>query len=164
MQQIPLHIIVPNRLTRVAPGTYRFHTTIPPRRGQIQYFAFPGHPSAIAVRVQIPFDGKRMHPDHGIGKSSRTMMAVPLSPRMIGEESSRWFVDLDPPQEPTGTALDPVHHVGPMENLQTVDRHPDGSLLWLYWGNRELPEYETPYDSPAPTVPIPATVTFTVRI
>ena len=60
---------------------------------------------------------------------------------------------------PPGEPVDPVHHVGPMETLQSLVVNDEPGTQQIFWENRGRPEYATQYDGPAPDVPIHAELT-----
>ena len=64
-----------------------------------------------------------------------------------------------PIPQKAGVPLDKEHHIGPMQHVETVITGNLTGLWKLDWDNRGIPEYETPYDSPPPDVPIPASLT-----
>jgi hypothetical protein len=146
MQQIPLQIITPDALKQVAPGVMMFHTNIPPRHIEYRYFVLHDSVTAVHIRIDIPFAGPS-YPLNFLGRRNISN----------GNWSSQFNVGL----LATGPALDPLHHVGPMDDLEAINPQPNLSAFWhVLWENRGLPEYETQYRPPAPTVPISATVTF----
>jgi len=57
--------------------------------------------------------------------------------------------------------VDAEHNVGPMEQLDLLTTRIDPGTGYVFWENRGRPEYETPYDPPAPDVPIRGTLTLT---
>ena len=57
--------------------------------------------------------------------------------------------------------MDAAHHVGPMENLQSLVANDEPGTQEIFWENRGRPEYATQYDGPAPDVPIHGTLTVT---
>lgn len=146
MQQIPLQIIAPDALSEIAPGVMTFHTNLPPRHIESRYFVLPDRVTAVHVRINIPFGGPSF-PSYLLGR--RTV------------SNGDWISQFNVGILATGPALDPLHYVGPMDDLEVINPQPNPSAFWrVTWENRGLPEYETQYMPPAPTVPIPATVTF----
>jgi len=146
MQAIPLHVIVPETL-RSEAGVAVFRTEIAPRRTDSRYFAFPGDVQAIHVHVRKPFGGstgEAIDPaieDVSVAESLGIWMRL------------RWSI----PQ--FSLPIDAADHVGPLSDLEAL-LAPSKGPINLYWENRGRPEYETPYEPPAPTVPEVAIATF----
>jgi len=152
MQQIPLHVIVPEPLTTTALGVKTFHTFIPPRRSASEYFMLPDNPSAVRIEVSTPYTGS----NNPYNSPTNPIAFFGLSYVSNGTWSKSWLKGI----RPKGPALDMLHHVGPIDNLRAIDPQPTASWWFVYLQSRGAPEYETQYDPPAPTVPIPVTIAF----
>src|SRR5262249_29268885 len=62
---------------------------------------------------------------------------------------------------PTDLPVDAVHHVGPMQEFESLVPNAEPGVQTISWDNRFRPEVETEYDPPAPDIPIRATLTVT---
>jgi hypothetical protein len=141
MQEIPLMTRAPVQMAPIAPGLRRLQTEIAPRRFLVDLFISDPHAQAARISIAIPEDCKA---------------PVPGTPNVLTPDVQRvQFIAV----EPTGQALDAIHHVGPMRHCELIATGNFNGLWSLGWGNRGAPEYETSYDAPAPDVPISATLT-----
>jgi hypothetical protein len=138
-------IRAPERPVRAAPGVDVYRRTLAPREVERMYFRIDEGVQAMHVAVDVPWTG----PAH-ISLRSFTLGPEPDGGRVAFTTT---------PTAPDGPPVDAAHHVGPMEHFErqtTSVRAGTGSFLWE---NRGRPEYETPYDAPAPDVPVTATLT-----
>jgi hypothetical protein len=145
MQEVPLMVRAPERPGQAAPGVEVYRRTLAPRNVERMYFRIEEGVQAMRVAVDAPWTG----PAH------LSLRSLTLEPEPAGGRVS--FTS--PATAPDGPPVDAAHHVGPMEHFarQTASvRAGTGSFLWE---NRGRPEYETPYDPPAPDVPVTATLT-----
>ena len=141
MQEIPLEMRAPQPMEVVAPGVERYQTEIEPRRTQFLHFTVGRKAQAVRISIAIADDGS--------ASDRRTVSVTQPSTANVLQLST----------SEAGVPVNALHHVGPMQLFETVAEGNLGGIWSLYWGNRGLPEYETPYDKPAPDVPIPATLT-----
>jgi hypothetical protein len=139
MQLVPLSLKVPDVPRTLAPGVERYEATIAPRRAAARVIYLGDDVQAARYGMQIPYERND---------------ASGFMPGPSGRRSG------DKP--PTGDPVDAVHHVGPMESFGSLVANEKSGFQEVLWENRGLhAEYETPYDPPAPTVPITGTVTVT---
>jgi len=151
---VPLEVRAPQQMDEAVPGVARYQTELEPRGFQYRNFTLDARAQAVRVSVRVPYDGTG-------GKGLR------LDP---GRGNGIFFARMST----EGPPIDPVHHVGSLQGYERIldsndlEREAMASYLpgtafdrmWgLYWENRGQPEYETPYDEPAPDVPIHATLT-----
>jgi len=149
MHEIPLEIKSPHDvLETIAAGVNRLTTRIPPRRLLRHKIAVDPRAQAIRVGIEIPFDGK---PGFGPELAGPHFQMTAFTP-LTSEPNAG-------PSKPPDATIDSQHHIGPMRRLEgIIDANARG--LWtLAWDNRGTPEYENPYDEPAPDEPLVATMT-----
>ncbi|HEY0339567.1 MAG TPA: hypothetical protein VGC34_02075, partial [Steroidobacteraceae bacterium] len=139
MQEVPLAVRVPEHPNKVTADVEEYDARIPPRRADIRYIRLPANVQAARYTMRIPGDG-----------------GSPLSVAYIFPGFQR-YIDWDVP--PATAAANSPHHIGPMQQFESLVRADTMKTQPVYWGNRGLPEYETPYDAPAPDVAIDATLT-----
>ncbi len=143
MLEVPISVRAPEVPKVVAPGVESYEATIPPRRVNYRYFRIDEGVEAMRATVDIPWGG----PDF---ISARGMEFGP------GGE----YLNFDPSDKmPSGKPADAVHNVGPMEHFEALTADVRAGTGSVFWENRGRPEYETPYDPPAPDVPITGTLT-----
>jgi hypothetical protein len=139
MQEVPLSIRVPELPTNVAPGVEEYRARIEPRRADIRYIRLPDGVQAARYTMRIPGDG------------GSALSAAYIFPGFLR------YADRNVPS--TAAAADSPHHIGPIQQFESLVRVDSVKTEPVYWGNRSLPEYETPYDAPAPDVPIEGVLT-----
>jgi hypothetical protein len=137
MKDIPLSMLVPEVPQNIAPGVDRYESTILPLRSDYRYVDVGTEAQATRYIMTIHFTGTpiccsaRIFPGfHYVGN---------------GQDSSG--------------PIDSIHHVGPLETLESLIANDQPSTKQIFWDNRGLSEYATPYDGPAPDVPIHAALT-----
>jgi len=140
MHEIPLEVRAPQRMQTIVPGVQRYETRIPPRKREQQVFVVDSRAQAIGVSIEMPDVGFRGPGDVALTAPGQQVTYFPI------------------PQK-AGVPLDKEHHIGPMQHVETVISGTLTGLWKLDWDNRGIPEYETPYDSPAPDLPISARLT-----
>ena len=141
MGDVPLEVKAPELGREVAPGVVRFTSKILPLTSESHFLEVGSDVQAVRYEIRAPYVG-------------------PASILYAPGIRSR---DVMPPGEP----IDPVHHVGPMETLESLVINSEPGIQEIYWENRGRPEYMTPYDPPATDAPrhVELTVTrFTVGI
>jgi hypothetical protein len=138
MQDVPLSVRAPETPEKTAPGVDRYESTIPPLTSQNLYVRVGDDVQAARYVIKIPYTG----PDN-------------ISTRF--EPGLPYRTETTPPGEP----VDAAHHVGPMETLESLMANDEPGNQEIYWENFGRPEYATPYDGPAPDVPIHAELTVT---
>jgi hypothetical protein len=141
MEEIPLMTRAPAQIAIVAPGVRQLQSLIAPRRVESQHFEVDPHAQAVAMSVEIPEDCEAQ---------------VPGGPTVWGADYQRVrFASVDT----AGPPVDPIHHVGPIRHCESILTGDLSGLWTVAWDNRGAAEYETPYDPPAPDIPIAATLT-----
>jgi hypothetical protein len=133
MQDVPLSVRVPEVPEKIAPGVDRYKSIIEPLRSERRYPWVGDDVQAARYVMRIPYTG----PEN-------------ISTR--GFPGGRYRDTKEPPGEP----VDAVHHVGPMETLESLVRNDEPGTQEVFRENRGRPEYATVYDGPAPDVPIHA--------
>ena len=143
MEEVPLSIEAPDVPEVLGTGVERYEATTPPRHEEYGYVELGEDVEAARLTMKIPFDG-------GEGISGRRL---PPNLRNAHDDATG----------PVGEPVDVVHHVGPLESLETLFANTKPGIQQFYWENRgSHAEYETQYDEPpAATVPITGTVTVT---
>ncbi len=141
MQHIPLEVRTPERPEVVAPGEERYRAEIPPRKRDIHFVHVDGGAQAMHVVMQ---------------KANVGFEILPY--QMFWNRDRGVFLQLKRSSEQAQLPLDPAHHVGPMQRFEALVKDPSPGIWELYWDNRGGAEYETPYDPPAPDVPITGTL------
>jgi hypothetical protein len=134
MYEVPLTVRVPDLPEMVAPWVEKYQATIPPRRFGYQYLRFDGETQAARYTTHMPFPG-----NHGL------FDLLPDNPRINNEE-------------PTGTPIDPAHHVGAMQNIEMIASNTQAETKVIFRMNRAGAEYEGPTSKPAPDVPLTVTL------
>jgi hypothetical protein len=135
MEDVPLAVKSTEKGEILAPGIVRITSDIPPLTSESRFFEVGSDVEAVRYQIRAPYVG----PD--------SILSAP------GIRSR----DVIPPGEP----VDAVHHVGPMETLESLVTNSEPGIQEVFWENRGRPEYRTPYDPPAPDVPIHAELTVT---
>jgi hypothetical protein len=142
MQEIPISVRAPEVAQVLAPGVERYEATIPPRHVNYRYFRIEEGVQAMRATVDIPWGGSDFI-------SARGMEFGP------GGE----YLNFDPSDKmPDGSPIDSGHSFGPMEHFEALTADVRAGTGSVFWENRGRPEYETPYDPPAPDVPIKGTL------
>jgi hypothetical protein len=144
MQDVPLSVRVPDVPDKIAAGVDRYEATISPLTSQYRYIRVGDDVQAARYVMKIPYSGPesistRYFPGGGYGTTKM----------------------------PKGQPVNAVHHVGPMETLESLVKNDTPGTQEIFWENRGRPEYATQYDGPAPDVPIHAELTvskYTVEI
>jgi hypothetical protein len=138
MQDVPLSVRAPDAPEQVAPGVDKYESTIAPLRSESRF----------------PYVGEDV-------QAARYLMTIPYTgPENISTRAFpgfRYWVKTTHP----GEAVDPAHHVGPLETLESLVVNDEPGMQQIFWENRGRPEYATRYDGPAPDVPIHATLIVT---
>jgi hypothetical protein len=137
LQDVPLSVRVPDVPQVIAPGVDRYASDLPPLRSERRYLRVADDTQAVRYVMRIPFVG----PD-----------SVRAAPGLSAKETNT-----PPPGEP----VDPAHHVGPLETLESLVLNDEPGTQTIFWENRGRPEYRTPYDLPAPDIAIHAELTVT---
>jgi hypothetical protein len=138
MEEVPLSIQAPDAPETVEPHVEKYQANIPPRREDREYVRLGADVQAASFSMQIPYEGPE-------GISGRYM------PPRFGNYNAA---------KPNGEALNAEHHVGPIESFSTLAPNAKPETHEVTWENRGFhAEYETPYDPPAPDVPIHGMVT-----
>jgi hypothetical protein len=144
MEELPLSVRAPDVPAMIAPGVEKYTATIPPLRLDARLVRIGDDVQAAGFTMRIPYPGAgssslRVMPGffYGVGAGHRFMATGRAS----------------------GESVDAAHHVGPEEEFESLVINPKATTHEVYWGNYDRPEYATPYDDPAPDVPITATLT-----
>jgi hypothetical protein len=145
MQEVPLSLKAPGVPEILAPGVEKYQRTIPPLHSDELYVRMGEDVQATRFAMRIPYGGPAFI-------SGRSMPGFAYG--VVGNR----VVAMAPP---SGAALDAAHHVGPMEEFESLIANTKPGTQVISWGNRSSPEYATPYDPPAPDVPITGTVVVT---
>jgi hypothetical protein len=143
IKEVPLSVRAPEIPEVIAPGVEKYRSSLNPRRRKKIYIHVGREAQAVRYTMDVPYAGPN-------GKVS--IRAMP---------GFRWGVKghaLIPTEAPLGAPMNPSHHVGPMQKFTSLVDNVEG-LATISWDNRGEPEYETPYDPPAPDVAIEATLT-----
>jgi hypothetical protein len=135
MQDVPLSVRVPDVPEKIAPGVDRYESTIPPLHSESRYVRVGDDVQAARYVMRIPYTGPCC--------SSRDMPGFRYSEGVV----------------PPGDPVDATHHVGPMENLESLAPNDKPGTQEIFWENRGRPEYATEHDGPAADVPIHAELT-----
>jgi hypothetical protein len=138
MQDVPLSVRVPDVPETLVPGVDNYKSTIPPLRSEYRYVRVGEEVQAVRYVMRVPYTG----PDN-------------ISTRFF--PGGRYRATKTPPGEP----VDPAHHVGPMETLESLVVNDEPGTQTIFWENRGRAEYATQYDGPTPDVPIHAELTVT---
>lgn len=149
MLEIPLTAGSPATMQTVAPGVDQYETKLKPRRVQALRIE-PTQAQATLYDMRIPYIGPPF-----------------ISFRYM--QGNRWGSNggrIGAVAAPDSPSVDEGHHVGPMEEIQSLVLDRDvpplsGTFGNIIWDNRSKPEYETSLDPPPPDVPIPAQLTVT---
>jgi hypothetical protein len=137
MQLVPLSLKVPDVPKILGAGIERYEATLAPRRADTRLIYLGEDVQATRFALQIPYER-----DDASG----------YMPGLRGRGD----------KPPIGEPVDATHHVGPVESFESLVANEKGGFDEVGWENRAFhAEYETPYDPPAPTVPITPTVTVT---
>jgi len=143
LEEIPLQVRMPQRLNEIAPGVSRIEADVPSRRSDTRYFNVEHGIQSLEAIIEMP------RPIDAPNADSFTPA------RLIQFHDRSWGVFDRQPTNSGVQAIDERHHVGPLARYESVFLNPIAGLTKLYWDNRgDHAEYETPYDSPAPDVPI----------
>lgn len=138
MQDVPLSVRVPALPEAMAPGVDKYQSTIQPLHREYRYVRVGDEVQAARYVMHIPYTGPN-------SISTRVAPGARYSDRTA------------PPGEP----VDAVHHVGPMETVESLTVNSEPGTQAILWENRGRPEYATKYDGPAPDVPIHGELTVT---
>jgi hypothetical protein len=133
MQDIPLSVRVPDAPQNVAAGVDKYESNIPPLRTEYRYVHVGADVQAARYVIRAPYVG----PDS-------LLYAPGLRSRNV---------------TPPGDPMDAAHHVGPMEELESLVVNGTPGTQKIVWENRGRPEYRSPNDPPAPDVAIHAELT-----
>lgn len=146
MQEVPLSVRAPDVPENLAPGVEKYKTTIPTLRNDTRYVHLGEDAQAARFLMRIPHDGPGFI-------SLRAMPGFRYG--VVGDR----FVAAN---RPPGAAVDAAHHVGPIEEFESLFLNTKPGTQEIWWTNRGgQQEYATPYDDPAPDVAITGTVTVT---
>jgi hypothetical protein len=141
MQQVPLSLKVPDTPQSVGVGVDQYTVTMAPRRNGDRLINLGDDVQAARYEAQIPYGGD-----------------VVWMPGFQAPFSLHNGVI----EVPLGEPIDATHHVGPMRSFESLAVNKHDGIQDLLFENRGLhAEYETPYDPPAPSTTITATVTVT---
>jgi hypothetical protein len=145
MQQVPLSVRAPDVPQTIALGEEEYQAIIPPRRKDTRYIRLDKDTQAARFVMRIPSDGP----------SSLSLRGMPgFRYGVVGNRAVA-------PEAPSGAPVDATHHVGPIQEFESLIANSEAGTKPVYWGNRQGPEYETPFDPPAPDVPIRGTLIVT---
>ena len=137
MQLVPLSVKVPDVPEVLGPGVDKYTATMAPRRDDSRLIYLEGDVQAVRYHLQIPYERDD---------------ADAYAPGIRGCGGTL----------PTGTPVDAAHHVGALDICDSIVANDHADFQYVGWENRAFhAEYETPYDPPAPSVPITGTVTVT---
>lgn len=139
----------------VSPGVEVYKTTLPPLRSESAHFHFDPTVQAARFVMRVPNAGLARFSNRGMPEFLYNSVGAPKPGGRLQETKL-----------PTGTAVEASHHVGPMEQFDTLFEASSinpfaGSkphVYDVYWSNGGGIEYATPYDPPVPDVPISGTV------
>ena len=133
MEDVPLSIRVADKPDTTAPGVDKYESTIAPLRSQHRYVDVGDDVQAVRYVMRIPYTGR-------------------------DSVSTRSFpgFDYDATTQPPGEPVDPVHHIGPLETLESLVANDVPGLQEAFWENRGRPEYATKHDDPVPDTAIHA--------
>lgn len=145
MHQIPLSLRSPNLPKIVAPGVEEYEATIPPLRSDRRIVRLETETQAALFRMRIPHTGPPL-------TSARSIPGFRYG--VVGME-------LKDPGLQAGEPVNKEHHVGPIEEFRSFVPVETSKTCDIEWSNRGWPEYATPYDGPAPDVPITGILTVT---
>jgi hypothetical protein len=145
MQEIPLSVRAPDVPETVAPGVEEYETAIAPLRSDMRYVRLGEDTQAARFVMRIPYEGPSLI-------SARSM------PGFVYGVLGNRFVSTE---KPPGQSVDAAHHVGPIEEFESLVLNAKPGTQTIFWENRGRPEYATPYDPPAPDVPVHGTVVVT---
>lgn len=144
MEEIPLSVRAPDVPETIAPGVEKYIATIPPLRLDTRL-------------VRVGEDAQAARFVMKIANTGTGMVSLRVMPGFhYGVGSGSRFVAME---RPSGKSVDAAHHVGPEEEFESLVINTKAVTQEIYWGNHDRPEYATPYDEPAPDVPITATLT-----
>ncbi len=151
MTEIPLYLEGPDRALAIAPAVKRVEVTIPPRHTARLTYAIGAAAQAVRVRLDMPDIGIK----YGLPLwNARTLYSRNSNHVVQGLFAMSSATDSS---QISGTASDGRD---PPKVYQATVIDPFATELGLYLAARGMPEYETPYDPPAPAGPTTATVTF----
>ncbi len=145
MQEVPLSIRAPHIPEIIATGVEKYQMTIPPVRSDVRYVQLGEETQAARFVMRIPYDGPPFI----------SMRAIPGF--RYGVVNGRFTNSSVIGGEP----IDALHHVGPMQEFESLVANSKPGIQEVRWENRGRPEYATPYDPPAPEIPITGTVSVT---
>jgi hypothetical protein len=146
MQMIPLSVKVPDVPKVLNAGVDLYEATMAPRRDDTRLVYLGDDVQAARWKLQIPYD-----PDFDYGFIPRGTG--------FGPRSTRFGPGGKPP---IGDPIDVAHHIGPLDSDESLSVNEKAGFQYVLWQNRAFDaEYETPYNSPGPTVPITGKVTVT---
>lgn len=133
MEDVPISVRVAEKPERMARGVDRYESTIAPLRSRYEYVDVGQDAQAVRYVMRIPYTG----------------------PESI---SSRFFPGFDyfARSQPPGEPVDPAHHIGPLETLESLVANSDSALKEVFWENQGRPEYATRHDGSAPDAPLRA--------
>jgi hypothetical protein len=137
MQLVPLSLKAPDVPKILGTGIEQYQATLAPRRADTRLIYLEDDVQAARFEMRIPYE-----------RDDASGYMPGLRGRSPGGKPA------------TGEPVDAAHHIGPMESFESLVANEKGSFEEVGWENRAFhAEYETPYDPPAPTVPITPTVT-----
>lgn len=138
MQEIPLSLRAPETPMIVAPGVELLSTTLDPLRSETRHIRLDRDVQAVRFVMRIPYSGPEW-------------------------QSHCWMPGFvcSAVAAPAGEPVDALHHVGPMQQFESLVANNSPGTTEAFWSNRGNPEYGTEYDGPGPDVPIQATLRVT---
>lgn len=145
MAEVALAVRAPEVGEDIAPGVEKYQATIPPLHFDVRYIRLGEGTQAARFVMRIPSDNPPPI-------STRAMPGFVYG--LDGTESSAIATI-------AGESLDSMHHIGPMQEFESLVAVQKPETIGIAWGNRDSPEYATPYDPPAPDASITGTVIVT---
>lgn len=133
MEDVPLSVRVAEKPESTDPGVDRYRATIAPLRSDYRYVDVKNDVQAVRYVMKIPYTGAEM----------------------ISTRSFPGF-DYDVKAQPPGNPVDLIHHIGPLETLESFAANDSPGIQEVFWENRGRPEYATKHDDPVPDAAINA--------
>lgn len=134
MGEVPLAIRAPDIPEVLEQGIDKYQASIPPLSIDVRYLRLHTGTQAARFVMRIPSDNP----------PPISIRSMPGYTYGLDSSQSSSFEGREP--------IDPRHHVGPMEQFESLVSINKPETLAVVWGNRGGPEYATPYDSPAPDI------------
>lgn len=157
MHEVPLYERS-NAGKTIAAGVERYVATLPPLSADYEFEHLDPIVQAARFVMRIPNAGQGRYSDRLLPNFSYRFG----KPEKFAREREN--------QKTTGARVDPLHHVGPIEQFQSLIANQGGAgptaatepyVYLVGWSNGGGIEYATPDDDPVPDVPIAGTLTIT---